>query len=126
MRYYVANNLRHDGRDFARGTTVDFSDEQAQPLLEAGVLSTEPIEATVVPASEEQEPDMQPKVGGQSRSTGEPTYDGSQESEPGEDNAKDVTPSVDSDSEDKAPKRRASRKKQESKLDGTVDPSANL
>lgn len=41
-KYEVLSNLEHDGKPYGRGDTVALEDEQAAPLLAAGVIVAAP------------------------------------------------------------------------------------
>lgn len=91
-KYYVYGNLNHDGREYGRGEQVSLPEDAAQPLLEAGVIGTDKVEAPA-PAEAPQEPAREANVGGAPEVSGEPSID-----QPAADTAaaeaEDVTPKV--------------------------------
>lgn len=94
MKYYVCSNLNHGGEEFKRGDRVDLSDHDAKPLLDIGVISTDPVREPEAAAATEEAPAADAaKVGGQPAATGEPSIDG-QAAEPARAEAEDVTPKV--------------------------------
>jgi hypothetical protein len=77
--FYVAANLSHDGRAYERGEKIDMPEEQAEALLAADVLSTEPVQAApMAPRSVAPEPQPEAEVGGERTDTGEPSIDGAE------------------------------------------------
>lgn len=89
MKYYAKSNIRNGKNTFERGDEIEVSGVDEQQLLEAGVLSTDPI----VDAHEEvqTEEKAQPTLGGEAQpQSGEPSLDGAETAASGE--AKDVTP----------------------------------
>lgn len=96
MEYFVTTNLKHNGRRFVAGDTIDLSDADATRLLDLGVVAGE---RPVAPAPEPDiavEPAPQPEVAGKPMETGEPSIDG-REGERTVDNATDVTPGAHSE-----------------------------
>jgi hypothetical protein len=95
MKYYVFNNLRHDGEDHLKGSQVEFDEGStaAQRLLASGVISTTPPQEQVLDAPAPAEEASQPNVGGQAIQSGEPSVDGQPEAAVPSD-ATDVTPEV--------------------------------
>lgn len=109
MNYYVAKNLKHDNRAYVRGEQVELPEQVAAPLLEDGVIQTEPVVDPVSPANldrvqrspakpgrEPKKGQEQPKVGGERTETGEPSIDGQPETQTP---AQDVTPQTDNEPE---------------------------
>jgi hypothetical protein len=93
--YFVYGNLNHNGVLYKRGDTIELSDEFAPGLLEAGVIGTEEVQATVPPAPVVEEKPQSSEVaaaGGAPLETGESSIDGAA-APAGE--AVDVTPLVD-------------------------------
>lgn len=43
--YTVRKNLRHDGKGFAPGATVQLTDKDAAPLIRAGIVVAAPAPA---------------------------------------------------------------------------------
>jgi hypothetical protein len=95
MEYFVSGNLRHNGRKYKRGDTIALGDGAAAPLLQAGVIQTEPLSDAPDVTPPVAEPPTQPVVSGTPVQTGEPSIDGRQDPERRVDNAQDVTPPVD-------------------------------
>lgn len=136
MDYYVLSNLMHNGESFKRGDRIELTEQFAAPLIEAGAIQAEPIDAEAAPVTPAQ-PAEPATVGGSAQTTGEPSLDGSQE-RTGADTATDITPKVDEKAtEPEVPKpgflgRILGGSGNESKMDETapatpvVDPSANL
>ena len=95
MDYYVLSNLDHDGKRYVRGDSITLTEQSAKPLIEAGVIQADPVQAQVAQAPmQEAKVADEATVGGSVRKTGEPSMDGSQERS-GADTATDITPKVD-------------------------------
>lgn len=98
MKYKVLLNIKHDGDEYAPGTTIELDEAQATRLIEAGVISDGSKAEQVAPEEEqEQAPELpeqpiEPKVGGEPTQSGEPSLDGNQPEK--KDTATDVTPVV--------------------------------
>lgn len=97
MKYYVLSRLNHNTKIYEKGHEIDLEkgSDAATALLDAGVISTEPIDApsTATTAPVEDEAAKQPEVGGSRPETGEPSLDGEGDSNTSGD-AEDVTPVV--------------------------------
>jgi hypothetical protein len=99
MQYQVTGNIQHDNKAYGPGDTLDLSEAQAKPLIEAGVIedpNAEPAtpeqKATRVKKPKPQATPEQktPTVGGERSETGEPSIDVRDEGK--QTDAKDVTP----------------------------------
>ena len=96
MEYFVTGNLNHDCKEYKRGDVIDLDPAgvvQAR-LHAAGVIQTEPIANTQAARAPAPEATSQPEVAGKPMETGEPSIDG-REGERTGDNARDITPGMD-------------------------------
>lgn len=93
MTYSVYSNLVHDGRAYSRGDVIELSEAVAAPLIEAGVVGTEPV--TDAPARAEApaaSTAIDATIGGTPADTGEPSLGAP--TAPADTEAVDVTPVV--------------------------------
>jgi len=100
MNYHVLLNLKHNGRAYQRGDTVEIeaATKAAAILLADGVISETPIPEVAVPQNRElvvapEDKVRKPKVGGAPVETGEPSMDG-RDDQGSSSEAEDVTPIV--------------------------------
>jgi hypothetical protein len=139
-QYFVKANLRHNGRRYNVGDTIELSEAQARPLAHA--IQDEPVSAPEAPAEVQTPttPVAEVSVGGERSDTGEPSIDGTSDAIRSE--AEDVTPIVsapEAPAEETKPeataKRGQSSRGKQTKTEETapvtdatpaVDPSANL
>lgn len=98
MEYRVTGNIKHSGRTYTEGDTLDLPQKQAAPLIVAGVLESpdapqeRPMETKQPKAKKERKNTNEPEVGGEKVESGEPSMDGPEPESRAE--AEDVTPEV--------------------------------
>jgi hypothetical protein len=79
-KYFCLGSVIHNKQDFKRGDEIDLSDEAAAPLLEVKAIQTEAV-TEIAPEPEQviEQPKPEVVVGGERPQTGEPSFDGPQE-----------------------------------------------
>lgn len=90
MEYHVLLDINCG--EFPPGSTIDLDEAAAQPLLDEGVISTDPMEKIEVHEPVEEEQKVEPIVAGAPIDSGEPALDGTQAAQTSTTDAKDVTP----------------------------------
>jgi hypothetical protein len=92
MQYFVSGNVRHNGKRYVRGDSIEVDGAQAEQLVNSGAIQGDPIPQEPEHPAEPEKPrsSKKPKVGGRPTESGEPSIDPAPEAPRAK--AEDITP----------------------------------